>query len=310
MRITSLLTFAACALTAHAGQFEESWYDGNAEISTYQLREMRYGQIRSGVRIMVFVTEPMRLAAHIKPDQHLPDSLAAKVLKLNDIRKFTTGIYDYSVMTSAFSLAQARPSLPLWSPMKVAFTGQEWCGTVFERSVRDSNSWRGTLYSYFESEGEQEWSLPLAGEAMPEENLWIVVRELKGPSIPVGKPQDIAIIPSAWSRRKAHESVSIVRGQLLKGPEESLVTGLGKVSAVKFSWTAGTNVTQVWVEKEWPRRILAWKEPDSSAGQILASRREQYWSRNGIQDEYLRESLRLGLSDKAQRPAGARWCPF
>jgi len=69
---------------------------------------------------MVFVTEPMRLTSHIEPDTDLPPSQKIEVLKLNDLRKFPTGIYDYSVMTSVFASVEVRKTIPLFGAMKVA----------------------------------------------------------------------------------------------------------------------------------------------------------------------------------------------
>ncbi|MBD3393705.1 MAG: hypothetical protein GF410_16955, partial [Chitinivibrionales bacterium] len=75
MRQIMILNMFAVALVAfepRADQFSDLWYDGNAELSTYEITEMRYGEPRKGSRVMVFVTEPMRLSTHIKPDVKLP----------------------------------------------------------------------------------------------------------------------------------------------------------------------------------------------------------------------------------------------
>lgn len=62
-----LLLFISGVISAN--EFDKLWYDGNAEISVYNLTEQRYGEPRKGVRIMVFVTEPLRLTTLIKPDK-------------------------------------------------------------------------------------------------------------------------------------------------------------------------------------------------------------------------------------------------
>ena len=72
-------------------------------ITTYKITEMRYNEPREGVRIMVVVTEPLSMMTFVKPDSDLPSDKKIEVLKLNDLRKFTTGIYEYSVMTSVFA---------------------------------------------------------------------------------------------------------------------------------------------------------------------------------------------------------------
>jgi len=117
---------------AASDPFMALWYDGNTEISVYNLSESRYGEMRKGKRIMVFVTEPMRLSSYIKPDEKLSGPQKIEVIKLNDIRLFNTGIYDYNVMTSVFSSVDDLKNIPLLSAMKVSFTSQEWCSNVFE----------------------------------------------------------------------------------------------------------------------------------------------------------------------------------
>ncbi|MBD3242426.1 MAG: hypothetical protein GF331_17685 [Chitinivibrionales bacterium] len=303
-RNTFTLAFSILLLltvTVRADRFSDLWYDGNAELSTYRLREMRYGEPRDGVRIMVFVTEPMRLRTHIKPDTALPDSLEIPVFKLNDLRKFATGIYDYSVMTSVFSAVEAAHGHPLWSDMKVAFTSQEWCGTVFERTVRNRESYDGVLYSYFESEGEQRFSLPADSAVQTEDGLWVRIRELRGPRMTQGQERHLRVIPSAWSRRKTHETPRLMDVVLRRHGTEELSTALGAVDAAKFTWTIEGQTTSVWVETAYPHRILAWKEPDGSSGAIMASQREPYWKQNGNGDESLRRMLELAPDRKAFR---------
>lgn len=291
--LVGTLVFAAAAPDAYADWFANTWYDGTAEISTYELKEMRYGEPREGRRVMVFVTEPLRRSTKIKPDSRLPASEKVNVLKLNDIRSFTTGIYNYNVMTSAFAAVEEKPGIPLWATVKVALTSQEWCGTVFERSVRDADSLRGVYYSYFESEGEGTYAFGTAGGVDTEEGLWLRIRELRGDRMAPGETVPIAVIPSAWSRRKAHVPTGIAKGTLHKGTPSELVTRLGALSTHVFTWTLDGRQTRVWVEAELPRRILAWEEPDGSSGLILASRREPYWRQNRNADEHLRDELLL-----------------
>ncbi|MBN1982369.1 MAG: hypothetical protein JW795_12625, partial [Chitinivibrionales bacterium] len=137
-----LLGFCASASadTADQARFTKLWYDGNAEISTYELQESRYGELRRGIRTLVFVTEPMRLSTHIKPDAALPPAEMIRVIKMNDLRKFATGIYDYSVMTSVFTAVEEKIAYPMMGTMKVSFSSQEWCGQVFDRIVRTPDS--------------------------------------------------------------------------------------------------------------------------------------------------------------------------
>ena len=85
-------------------QFNEYWYAGLAEVSGYDLLQSRYGEIHEGKAAMIFVTEPFSKKKQVKldnPGQAGKDNTS--VLKLNSTRKFLTGIYPYSMMTSVFT---------------------------------------------------------------------------------------------------------------------------------------------------------------------------------------------------------------
>ncbi len=293
--MSTILVAALLSGSAHADRFESLWYDGNAEISTYRLSEMRYGQAReNGRRIMVFVTEPMRLSTNIKPDVKLPDEEKIDVIKLNDLRKFTTGIYEYSVMTSVFaSVDESKEDIPLMGTMKTSFTSQEWCGTVFERMVRNDETYDGVLYSYFESEGETTYVFPHNKNAESEDNLWLIVRELKGEILKPGDSKELPVVLSSWTRRKRHEPPRVATAVLKKGGPQKVSTAIGKMDAHTFTWDIDGNVTTVVVEKAYPHRILSFEEPDGSRGEIIASRRETYWEQTKNKHQKLRKKLEL-----------------
>ena len=286
---------AAATLTSPAASssFDSLWYDGNAEISTYRTVEMRYGQPRNGTRTMVFVTEPMRLSTHIKPDQPIPDEKKIAVIKLNDVREFTTGIYDYNVMTSVFAAVEEKSGIPRGATMKQAFSSQEWCGVVFENIIRESDTYKRSLYSYFESEGTKHESIPHHGKVETEDNLWLMIRELQGPILRSGESRTLTLLPSLWLRRKTHENVTTKKATLTKGEPERIQTKLGSFRSVPFEWTAEQGATKVWVEAAYPHRILKWNERDGSAGEIMASRREPYWKLNKNRHTAYRAELEL-----------------
>ena len=89
------------------GGFYAHWADGKAEISSYEVVQPRYGELRQGYGVMIFVTESLHRQTFIKVDSPTPETDQFYALKLNHILNFTTGIYDYSVMTSVFSQVAA-----------------------------------------------------------------------------------------------------------------------------------------------------------------------------------------------------------
>lgn len=82
-------------------QFKAHWFDGHAEISSYALSQSRYGENREGTAVLLFVTEDFLKKEQVKANQKSKETLP--VLKLNRTKKFLTGIYPYSIMSSSFS---------------------------------------------------------------------------------------------------------------------------------------------------------------------------------------------------------------
>ncbi|MEK6223912.1 MAG: hypothetical protein N2A97_03490, partial [Thermodesulfobacteriales bacterium] len=85
-------------------EFKAYWYDGKAEITSYKLEQARYGELHEGYAVLVFVTEDFSKSKQVKLDNpQNANGDDVKVLKLNRIKKFDTGIYRYSMMDSVFT---------------------------------------------------------------------------------------------------------------------------------------------------------------------------------------------------------------
>ena len=139
------------AVQAGAVDFYAHWADGKAEISSYEVVQPRYGELRQGYGVMIFVTESLHRQTFIKVDSPTPEADQFYALKLNHILQFTTGIYDYSVMTSVFSqVAGERHPFEL---RRISFSAQEWCGQVFDEALFRDGQINGRISSYFASEG-------------------------------------------------------------------------------------------------------------------------------------------------------------
>jgi len=293
MFLIFLSLFVFPAWTPALEPFDSTWFDNRAEITTYALKENRYNEIRTGMRTMIFVTEPMLLDKLIKPDRPISSKNQIQVLKLNDLRKFATGIYDYSVMTSVFGALEERPTIPLFSTMKVAFSCQEWCGTVSEYLYRLSNTFQGKLDSYFEIEGSYTYEFLHQNQTESEEAFWIKIRELKKPWLTEGEKIKIQIIPSMWGRRKDHIRAKIEQGEIQKGTKTILSTALGNLAAVPWTWAYNNKQVTVFVEADYPHRILTFQEADGTSGEIITSTRTTYWQKNTNKDLNLRKELGL-----------------
>ena len=180
--------------------FGDYWYQGKAEITSYEMEQARYGEIRKGHAVLIFVTEDFSKSKQVKLDNPQKDPEdAVKILKLNFVRKFITGIYPYSIMTSVFTPVELS-SHP--NTLKLSFSSQEWCGNVHTQANHKKNRYEFNSYSYFESEGDAKFELE---DAILEDELWTRIR-ISPDRLPVG---NIKIIPSLLSSRLKHFELKV-----------------------------------------------------------------------------------------------------
>ena len=154
--------------TYTSGQFRNYWYSQGAEISRFKLQQSRYGEIHDGDAVLVFVTEELNPEIQVKADH--PGRQNVPVLKLNAVRKFFTGIYPYSIMSSIFAPINAH-EYPL--PLKITSSTQEWCGQVYTQMNLRDDEYQVRKHSYFEGEGDQNFNLK---NHLPEDAIWTMIR--------------------------------------------------------------------------------------------------------------------------------------
>ena len=101
--LISVAVSASASLPSFDRTFWSTWGDGQAELAGYDLTIPRYNQPRRGVAVTIFVTETFSNSARVKadPGKH-PASDEFPVMKLNLVKDYQTGIYDYNEMTSSF----------------------------------------------------------------------------------------------------------------------------------------------------------------------------------------------------------------
>ncbi len=288
--------------------FWKHWSDGRSELDGYRLVQPRYGQKRNGHAVMIWVIEPFSRAKHVKSDHpEAPGADAPVVMKLNHVRKFQTGIYDYSLMTSVFSpVVIGATDLAAQTPLKVSFTSQEWCGNVFQQVTRTGSELDTRWFSYFESEGDGAQKLSTSTDLVFDDEIWIRVRELSGGPFAAGQYK---LLPSLASVRLGH--AAMVPGTLAVKRGEFGTTRVPAGSFETETWqlelTWGPKGSQhqartVWVEKSYPHRIIAWEgdvpgfgnnEPARERGELTGSMRDAYWQHHDEGDEKLLEQLGL-----------------
>jgi hypothetical protein len=305
--LASPLLFCAVAMAAPSAiapspDFLKYWRSGLAEISSYAITAERYGELRRGQGVMVFVYEEIDADSRIKVEtEKTPVAKRVPVLKLNNVLKFTTGVYDYSVMTSVFAGLSGPGVQRRLQPQKVSFTSQEWCGSVFHQLLPRAKGLVSEIHSYFEAEGDAVKTLPypgtIAADGSPffyyEDELPILIRELDGPILKDGEAKRIQMVPSLWERRKRHVPLAFSEATLTKAGPESRTQGGKKIAAVKWTLELPGLMCTFHVEAAAPRKLLAWENNHGEKGALIASIRNAYWEHNHNRDAYLREKLGL-----------------
>lgn len=292
MVISLQILFIGCAVTPPPNSidsdfrpagFGDYWYQGKAELNRFELKQARYGEIRTGDAVLIYVTEDFHSDKQVKYEGG-DRSDVVSVLKLNNTRKFTTGIYPYSTMTSVFTPLSGKSNRAL----KINTTVQEWCGHVFMQSNKINNQLRIEERSYFQNEADRSFDLP---DAVQEDELWTQIR-LNPNQLPIG---DIQIIPSQL----------FIRFQHIEMKPESATANLTKSVLQNFSadsifvytinYQSIDRKLTLYTESKFPYDLLGFEEthPDgfgekrktlTTTGKRTHHVMLDYWGKNSVAD--------------------------
>jgi hypothetical protein len=287
---------------ATAPTFESHWQDGRAELAGYRYRVTRYGARREGRCAMITVTEPFSASKYVKADDPAADPKDTfEALKLNLVRHFQTGIYDYHTMVSLFTRSRD------FAPVKVAFTCAEWCGQVYEEEQFEPRTVSGFVRSYFEGES-RTIRLPARAGGIAEDDLFLLLRGLRGDYLPPGRTRPVHLIASPFIRRLAHRSETwLVAGIARSRDPQHVVVPAGSFDGILYTVKIEDGRTgRFWVEAPYPHRILKWAwtaAPAKGAGRmagdgldegaLIRSSRLPYWRLNRPGDERYLEGIGL-----------------
>ncbi|HYM81866.1 MAG TPA: hypothetical protein VEY91_10735 [Candidatus Limnocylindria bacterium] len=282
--------------------FWKHWGDGRGELSGYDLTFRRYGQPRKGVAVAVFVTETFSNTLRVKSDNgRHPVTDEFPVMKLNLVKDFPTGIYDYNLMTSAFVALAPVNGRPAGSTTKVSFSSQEWCGHVYAQLLFDASSARLTSHSYFDGEADQERKVTVPAGALAGDAALLWARGLAAPVLAPGERREVPWMRSLLTSRVTHRPAVVTRATLARLGGTSRVTvpaGTFEVERRTVAIDGGATWTFV-VEKAAPHRVVSWESSDGERAELLASERLKYWEMNGPGGE--RALARLGLRPRPLR---------
>ncbi|HET8963192.1 MAG TPA: hypothetical protein VFM99_04805 [Chitinophagales bacterium] len=266
-------------------QWNNYWYQGLAEISSYTLQQGRYSHVHPGTVINVFVTEDFSKSKHVKLDD--PANAGADklpILKMNQEFKFNTGIYSYSSMLSVF---QPTDIINYPHAIKVTTSVQDWCGMAFMQLNAKGKKNEIQQLSYFESEGDREFSYD---QIVLEDELWTQIK-IAPEKLPVG---NMDIMPGSIYLRYSHNEIKPYAAQLSLQDVNDTRVYIIQISELKKSLT-------ITFEKEFPYTILGWEESypgfDGSLLKTTATLNKtimsDYWNKHNLEDRVLRKDLGL-----------------
>jgi hypothetical protein len=271
--------------------FWSHWGDGKAELNGYQLEQPRYGALRDGTAVLVFVTEDLSDTLRVKaePGKH-PAADVYPVMKLNAVRHFRTGIYEYNVMTSAFLRVA-----PGWPVAKVSFSSQEWCGHVWHQLVPRRGRLGGVFHSYFDGEADGTDDLDFPSDGLLEDALPILLRGWNGEYLKPGESRTVPFLPGLLQARVLHRPLAWTTATVERAVEARSVTvpaGRFEVSRYTVTTVDGRSLGFD-VEAAPPYRLVRQTGPDGEELALRGSTRLPYWQLNGPGGEAHLQALGL-----------------
>lgn len=259
-------------------EFKDYWFAGEAEITSYKLEQARYGEIREGHAVLIYVTEDFLPNIQVKADQENPKNIL--VLKLNATKKFNTGIYPYSVMQSTFY-----PVANNQHALKVSSSIQEWCGHVYMQ-LNNRNDFEIISHSYFQGEADELFNVD---KAILENEIWTQLK-IDPKQLPTGNLQ---IIPSLEYIRFGHIDLKAYEASAILTDTTYTISypDLNRTLIINFN-------------SEFPYAISGWEETFKSGfgsnakllttkATKLATIKSPYWKKNHNKDDILRKTLKL-----------------
>lgn len=263
-------------------EFKKYWYNGTAEITSYNLEQARYGELREGNAVMIYVTEPFLPDAQVKADNSNKNNIP--VLKLNFTKNYLTGIYPYSIMTSSFY-----PVHDNQHALKLSFSSQEWCGHVYAQ-LNNKDDFKIMSHSYFESEGDQDYHME---KTNLENEIWNKIR-INPSDLPIG---EMSMVPSLEFIRLTHKELKAYKAI-------SSLTEEGGISTYEIKYPELQRSLKINFENKFPYMIESWtdtyKDGYGEKSKVLTSKATRinrittpYWQQNSNKDLSLRDSLGL-----------------
>jgi hypothetical protein len=238
---------------------------------------------------MIFVTEDFLTDKQVKYE-FWPRQSAVPILKLNAYRRFNTGLYPYTLLTSVF-----KPTAPVDAPaLKVAATVQEWCGMAYTQLNRRQGQWQVDAHSYFQAEGDRQFNVP---EAPSEDAAWIQVRR-DPTALPTGSGQ---MVPALLYLRLLHKPLQSYQAQMERAKQQDSPFSDQPLDIWTVRYPELGRQLSIHYDPAPPHLILGWEERGPGlGGRELTTRgtlthvmMEDYWSHHDLSDAPMRDKLGL-----------------
>ncbi len=280
----------AAEASSFSGTLSDYWYQGKAEVNTYDLEQSRYGELHPGEVVLIFVTEDFLTDKQVKNDTYRSKA-SAPIFKTNKLSRFTTGLYDYSMMVSVFTPTQT-DRLP--HTLKVTNSVQDWCGQTYSQLNHTSGqNWKTQMRSYFEQEGDQEGSVVAT---WLEDELMNRLR-IDPAGLPLGEQR---VLPSLGYLALVHQPFeAVVATTSLAAYSGSTFSGTN-LQVYRLAYPSAERVLEIVFEAQAPYRIVGWTDTYPSRGKQLRStaklRKSEllpYWEMNAASMATQRPSFGL-----------------
>lgn len=287
--ISFILLMASCASPSQetrsldlSEEFKNYWYSGEAEITSYTLEQARYGEIRKGEAVLIYVTEDFLPKEQVKANSNDAENIS--VLKLNSTKNFVTGIYPYSIMGSSFYPLNGEEHA-----VKVSTSIQEWCGQVYMQ-LNKRDQYNITSHSYFQGEADQDLKLE---KVHLENEIWNKLR-IDLDDVPTG---DFKMIPSFEYLRLSHKDIKAynVTGEFFT---------MDKLNVYSLTYPELNRELKIYISRAFPYSIEKWEETYPSgfgeSAKLLTTKavkkqliKTDYWNKNSNKNLPLRGKLEL-----------------
>lgn len=273
--------------------FKAYWYSGKAEISRYEVSQARYGQSNPGEVVMVFVTEDFLPGKQVKHEnnQELQDT---KVLKLNKIKRFQTGMYDYSMMMSVFTPVHYN-QYP--HTLKLSSSSQDWCGQSYLQLNNRNGHYQWQSHSYFQDMVKEDYK---TDTAWLEDELWTRLKQ-NPEDLPTG---EIQLIPGTFFKWLRHLKLKPYEAVAQQKPYEGQNFQGEDLRQYQVHYPKLDRTLTIVYEEDFPYFIKGWTDKHKSGFGKTAKQlttvvkhqqtiRNAYWNKNRPQDTAIRQELNL-----------------